>query len=201
MNGQKITVKEEVPNKHALLPEKMIFGPNLLSDPLKKATIQAIRTKVKRGGKLLILEQSRWLYPDWIDVEIERMPKGGAGAVFWWEKSKIPATIKRGLTDRDLYRFNGHPGDLMTHRLTPLSDSSGIYSIGQDGWKRLWGSTAIYEKKIGKGSVIFCQLSLTKRLDPKDKENYDPTAETVLVNLIQYLNHPSRNVTAGRPPN
>lgn len=169
------------------LPPLLVIGPGALSGtPLPDKALSRLSDHVKSGGRLLILAQTRWLHPEWIDLRIERMPKNGAGAVFF-EKA-MPASITKDLSEADFRRFNGRPGNVVTHRIVSVADPGfRTWMKAQDGWKELWEATALGLSVKDSGRILFCQIDLTDRLQTENPERFDPLADRFMSGLLKYL--------------
>lgn len=170
------------------LPRIIVAGPDVLSKGvLEPEKINALTTHVENGGHLLVMEQTRWLYPEWIRIRIERMAKNGSGAAFFTSADTLSRMLP-GLKEEDFYRFNGMPGDVITHRITEIKDQRCVPLMkAQDGWKTLWESVALAEASVGQGKVVFCQLNLSKRLNKNDPEYFDPVCEKAFYGMLRYL--------------
>jgi len=136
-----------------------------------------ILSYVRAGGRLVVLNQPKWKWPELLRFQITRAGAGTASRVFPYEDADHP--MLAGIDPEYLKRWNGLPGTVCDARI--------IGKLLENCDKLLWQvdpfSTVAASMKIGKGEAIVCLLHLAEHID-REGPNYDPVAETLLLNLL-----------------
>ncbi|MBN1672584.1 MAG: sigma-70 family RNA polymerase sigma factor [Kiritimatiellae bacterium] len=154
----------------------LIIGANSFDKTLVDAG-ETIHAWVKRGGKLLCLEQNLCgkvpFYPNYSVV---------AGTPSTYVSLAVPAhPAFEGLVQEDFDSWAGRGGTLFDYALSPLNE--GLVAIAPTGSDKDRDSPkpVLADVKLGRGQIVFSQIAALERQD------VDSAARAYLRNLLGYL--------------
>jgi hypothetical protein len=145
--------------------------------PEEKARVEALREFVSGGGRMIVLGARSWDWAELCDIKIK---DAGGSRVFAYPDVKH--SMLAGVQPDWLMRWNGLPGTVVVGSL----EGPALAKAEKILWMRELGTCAAAEAPIagGKGTILFSQLDVQSHVD-RSKPNYDPAAETILLNLLQ----------------
>lgn len=136
---------------------------------------------VRHGGRLVVLDQETWDWPQLADFKLSEQSNGVTGissrAFFYTEGAAHPAFA--GLPAETFKRWNGLLGRVANRYFAD--------PLPQGATKLMWMENptepVMVSIPLGEGEILLCQLQLKQRVAP-DSEQYDPAAERLFVNLL-----------------
>jgi hypothetical protein len=139
---------------------------------------------VEDGGRIMVLRQDGYP-PGWFDVA----PSNHESTMTFPLCSHHPAL--RAIEPDDLKFWRGD--HLVAANEIVRPPKGGFTSIVVSGSREGINHAPLLERRIGRGSIIHCQLKLI------EKAGKEPTADRLLVNLVEYLSeNKAREAAASR---
>lgn len=161
-----------VPGKHVVV---IWDASRLTADEKRQA--QALRDFAAAGGRVVALATRSW---DWTAVCEVRVGDPRGSRVFPYEGASH--RLLAGLRPECLQRWNGLPGTVAVGSL----DGPALAAAEKLLWVRDRGTTVAASVPVagGKGTILFSQLDVQRHID-RSQSNYDPVAESILINMLQ----------------
>ncbi len=156
----------------------VVWDANRLGD--RPAAARAILAYVRSGGKLVILNHSKWVWAELVDFQVTRHRdwiNGVSSRVFPYEGVKHP--MLSGVNPECLKRWNGLPGTISADWIKGDILAKGTKILWKDKPER----TVAFSLPMGRGEIVICLMHLKERIAPGAKR-YDPVAERVFLNLL-----------------
>jgi len=139
----------------------------------QRADARAIRRFAAGGGRVVVLRQAKWDWPELIDVEMLSLLGSRA---FPYSKATHP--VLKNVDPLFLRRFNGAPGG--------VADRSISGDLVKDAKRLLWverpACPVMVSFPVGKGEILVTTMTLKTRL--RGAAHHDPVAERLLLNMI-----------------
>lgn len=158
-----------------------VLGPEAHRLASLRDTAPALRRWIEDGGTLVVLEQSRWTWPELVPADVVTLGRrSGMPAVFKKDRPEHP--MWRGVTDEMLRRWNGLPGAVARHTIK-TDEKHDALAVGTDETE-FPKHEAVAEIPLARGRVIFCQMKLLDHAW-RGQPNFDPVAERILINLLK----------------
>ncbi|KPL04185.1 MAG: hypothetical protein AMK75_01375 [Planctomycetes bacterium SM23_65] len=139
-----------------------------------KAAAPAVLKWVKSGGKVVILGQSLWRWPELVDFKT-----GGVTASRVLRYPKVNHSLFTGIKPDYLRRWNGLPHALASRHViqTALTPEKKLL------WVEDPKKTVALTIPMGRGEIVLCLLNIKGRITAKSG-TYDPVAERIFANLL-----------------
>jgi hypothetical protein len=159
----------------------LIWDLDKVTDDQRKQA-DALKKFAEAGGRIVILEQHDWTWPELIDVKIGRALSSRAFAY---------PDAKHALLDNVdpayLMRWNGMPNAVATRSIEGPAVDQGMVGA-RHALPLLWAEApdkvVALSVPIGKGEVLITTLQLGPRITKRNK-SYDPVCERILANMLK----------------
>ena len=154
----------------------VVWDASRLTDADKRQA-GVLKKFLNEGGTIVVLSTPSWNWPELCQMEIGRAQR--FSRVF--RHNDINHPLLSGIEPAGFVRWNGLPG---TVGRGPL-EGAVVAGAEKILWAREPKTTvmAVVPAPSGPGHIVFAQLDLQSRLD-KSKTNYDPVAESLMLNLL-----------------
>ena len=135
----------------------------------------ALKKYVEAGGRIVILEQHHWTWPELVDFKIGRALSSRA---FAYPNVKHP--MLKDIDPDYLKRWNGMPNAVATRVIEGPALKQGKKLL----WAEAPSKTIALSMPTGKGEVLVTTLQIKHRITRRN-QGYDPVAERMLANLLR----------------
>ncbi|MCC7408668.1 MAG: hypothetical protein IT442_11400 [Phycisphaeraceae bacterium] len=154
----------------------------------------AILEYVQQGGRIVVLDQATWTWPELIDFtpsDRGNFQKGISSRAFPHPGHRA-RTILAGLDPEIFKRWNGPPGTIADRSIQGAALAEGSPLL----WIEKPEQVVLLSVAKGKGEIILSQLMLKDRLSPGAEDawmpqkadcKYDPAAASVFLSMIGAL--------------
>jgi hypothetical protein len=152
----------------------LLWDIDKVSDDARKQT-GALKKYVEAGGRIVILEQHHWTWPELVDFKIGRALSS---------RAFVCPGAKHAMLD------NIDPAYLVRWNLVPSAVATRMIEgpALEAGKKLLWAEApdkiVALSVPMGKGEILITTLQLNARITKRNK-SYDPVCERILANALK----------------